>query len=69
MAGEGALAAGDGDGGAGGEGNCVDGQQFITAAEPVGISVGGYDCAASYGYPGGMSLNALWIPPDIPPAG
>jgi len=56
-------------GGAGGEGNCLDGQQFITAAEPVGISVGGYDCAASYGYPGGMSLNALWIPPDLPPEG
>ncbi|MEM6990038.1 MAG: IgGFc-binding protein [Myxococcota bacterium] len=55
--------------GAGGEANCVDGQQFITAEEPVGVSVGGYDCAASYGYPGGMSLDALWIPPDVPPAG
>jgi hypothetical protein len=55
--------------GNGGEGNCVDGQQFITASEPVGISVGGYDCAASYGYPGGMNLDALWIPPDLPPEG
>lgn len=54
---------------AGGEGSCVDGQQFITASEPVGISVGGYDCAASYAYPGGMSLDALWIPPDLPPEG
>jgi hypothetical protein len=29
--------------------------------------VGGYDCAASYGYPGGLSLNALWVPPTEPP--
>lgn len=53
----------------GGEGSCVDGQQFITASAPVGISVGGYDCAASYAYPGGMNLDALWVPPDTPPAG
>jgi hypothetical protein len=53
--------------GAGGEGNCVDGPQFITASAPVGIAVGGYDCAASYGYPGGLSLDALWVPPHEPP--
>lgn len=54
-------------GGMGGEGDCVDGQQFITSAQPVGVSVGGIDCAASYAYPGGLSLDALWVPPDAPP--
>jgi hypothetical protein len=49
---------------AGGEGNCVDGQQFLTASQPVGVHVGGVDCAASYGYPGGLSLEALWVPPQ-----
>lgn len=53
----------------GGEGDCEDGQQYISASAPVGISVGGYDCAASYGYPGGMSVNPLWDPPEVPPAG
>jgi hypothetical protein len=53
--------------GNGGEGNCVDGQQFISASEPVGIAVGGFDCAASYGYPGGLSLDELWVPPHTPP--
>jgi hypothetical protein len=52
---------------AGGEGNCVDGQQFAISDAPVGIMVGGYDCAASYGYPGGLSLDALWTPPTDPP--
>jgi hypothetical protein len=53
--------------GAGGEGSCVDGSQYISASDPVGIAVGGYDCAASYGYPGGLSLDALWVPPHEPP--
>lgn len=53
--------------GAGGEGTCVDGQQFMVSSEPVGVMVGGYDCAASYGYPGGLSLDALWVPPTDPP--
>jgi hypothetical protein len=51
----------------GGEGNCVDGQQFVVSDDPVGVMVGGYDCAASYGYPGGLSLDALWVPPTEPP--
>lgn len=51
----------------GGEGNCVDGQQLVVSDGPVGVMVGGYDCAASYGYPGGLSLNALWVPPTEPP--
>lgn len=53
--------------GMGGEGTCVDGQQFMVSGEPVGVLVGGYDCAASYGYPGGLSLDALWMPPTDPP--
>jgi hypothetical protein len=53
--------------GNGGEGNCVDGQQFISASAPVGVAVGGFDCAASYGYPGGLSLDELWVPPHTPP--
>lgn len=53
--------------GMGGEGGCVDGQQFVVSDEPVGVMVGGYDCAASYGYPGGLSLDALWMPPTDPP--
>ena len=54
--------------GMGGEGACVDGQQFVVSSQPVGVNVGGYDCAASYGYPGGLSLDALWEPPTDPPA-
>src|SRR5690606_23346399 len=50
--------------GNGGEGNCVDGAQFLTADKPVGVLVGGVDWATSYGYPGGLSLDALWEPPD-----
>jgi hypothetical protein len=53
--------------GMGGEGGCLDGQQFVVSSEPVGVMVGGYDCAASYGYPGGLSLDALWMPPTDPP--
>ncbi|GEM_PF-2232108 len=52
--------------GQGGEGDCVDGAQFLTADQPVGVSVGGVDWATSYGYPGGLSLNALWEPPLEP---
>ena len=53
--------------GQGGEGDCVDGAQFLTATEPVGVIVGGVDWATSYGYPGGLSLGALWEPPVEPP--
>ncbi len=53
--------------GAGGEGACVDGAQFLTADGPVGVMVGGLDWATSYGYPGGMSLGSLWVPPQDPP--
>ncbi len=52
--------------GNGGEGNCVDGAQFLTADKPVGVLVGGVDWATSYGYPGGLSLSALWDPPIDP---
>jgi hypothetical protein len=52
--------------GNGGEGNCVDGAQFLTASKPVGVLVGGVDWATSYGYPGGLSLSALWDPPIDP---
>ncbi len=53
--------------GVGGEGNCMDGEQFITASEPVGIMVMGLDWATSYGYPGGLNLEGLWVPPQEPP--
>ncbi|MFV8755792.1 IgGFc-binding protein [Nannocystaceae bacterium ST9] len=52
--------------GSGGEGSCVDGAQFLTASAPVGVMVGGVDWATSYGYPGGLSLDALWEPPIEP---
>jgi hypothetical protein len=51
----------------GGEGNCVDGEQYLTATGPVGVLVGGVDWATSYGYPGGLSLGGLWTPPHTPP--
>jgi hypothetical protein len=51
----------------GGEGNCVDGEQYLTATAPVGVLVGGVDWATSYGYPGGLSLGELWTPPHTPP--
>src|SRR5690606_31463607 len=53
--------------GNGGEGSCVDGEQFLTATAPVGVLVGGVDWATSYGYPGGLSLGVLWAPPSEPP--
>lgn len=46
----------------GGEQNCSDGAHFLEADGPLGVLVGGVDCAASYGYPGGMSISALWDP-------
>jgi hypothetical protein len=55
------------DGQDGGEGNCVDGEQYLTATAPVGVLVGGVDWATSYGYPGGLSLGELWTPPHMPP--
>jgi hypothetical protein len=51
----------------GGEGACVDGEQFLSASAPVGIYVGGLDWATSYGYPGGLSFDELWVPPEMPP--
>jgi hypothetical protein len=53
--------------GNGGEGDCVDGQQYIHAEGPIGLIVGGYDYASSYAYPGGLSIKGLWDPPDEPP--
>ena len=53
-------------GGNGGEGACVDGAQFLTADAPVSVMVGGIDWATSYGYPGGLTLDALWSPPVEP---
>lgn len=49
-------------GGNGGEGDCVDGAQLVESEGPVGILVGGVDYASSYGYPGGMFINANWEP-------
>jgi hypothetical protein len=51
----------------GGEGNCQDGAQFLTASAPVGVIVGGVDWATSYGYPGGLAFQDLWTPPFDPP--
>jgi hypothetical protein len=53
--------------GAGGEGSCVDGEQYLTASAPVGVMVGGVDWATSYGYPGGLNFQSLWVPPTDPP--
>ncbi len=53
--------------GSGGEGECADGQQLLTADAAVGVYVGGIDCAASYAYPGGLSVAGLWEPPNRPP--
>ncbi len=50
----------------GGEGACQDGAQLLTADGPVGLLVGGIDYASSYGFPGGMSVEALWRPPTDP---
>lgn len=49
-----------------GEGNCQDGQQYLSADGPVGVLVGGLDWATSYGYPGGLSFAELWTPPTTP---
>ena len=52
---------------ASGEGDCVDGAQFISADKPIGVMVAGLDWATSYGYPGGLNFKALWVPPTEPP--
>lgn len=52
---------------ASGEGDCVDGAQFISADQPIGVMVAGLDWATSYGYPGGLNFKALWVPPTEPP--
>jgi hypothetical protein len=46
---------------------CAYSQQFITASEPVGVLVGGYDSWSSYGLVGGLNLDLLWDPPSEPP--
>jgi len=51
----------------GGEGSCVDGEQFVSASAPIGIVVGGLDWATSYGYAGGLAFSDLWVPPTTPP--
>lgn len=53
--------------GNGGEGTCTDGQQHLHASAPVGVMIGGIDNWTSYGYPGGMRLGELWIPPTEDP--
>lgn len=50
-----------------GEGDCEDGAQFLTADEPVGVIVVGFDFASSYGYAGGLAFEELWTPPFDPP--
>lgn len=50
-----------------GEGDCVDGEQFISADKPIGVMVAGLDWATSYGYPGGLTFKSLWKPPEVPP--
>jgi len=50
----------------GGEGTCVDGAQLIEADRPVGVFVGGFEYAASYLYPAGLDVDALWRPPTHP---
>lgn len=51
----------------GGEGACVDGEQYISSSEPIGVIVGGMDWATSYGYAGGLAFSGLWTPPTEPP--
>jgi hypothetical protein len=51
----------------GGEGACVDGEQYVSSSEPIGVIVGGMDWATSYGYAGGLSFTGLWTPPSEPP--
>ena len=51
----------------GGEGSCVDGEQYISSSDPIGVIVGGMDWATSYGYAGGLAFSGLWTPPSEPP--
>lgn len=51
----------------GGEGACVDGEQFVSASQPIGVIVGGMDWATSYGYAGGLAFFGIWNPPTDPP--
>ena len=51
----------------GGEGSCVDGEQYISSSNPIGVIVGGMDWATSYGYAGGLAFSGLWTPPSEPP--
>ncbi|MCX4242744.1 IgGFc-binding protein [Paraliomyxa miuraensis] len=51
----------------GGEGSCVDGEQFVSSSDPIGVIVGGMDWATSYGYAGGLAFSGLWVPPTEPP--
>jgi hypothetical protein len=51
----------------GGEGACVDGEQFVSSSNPIGVIVGGMDWATSYGYAGGLTFSGLWNPPTDPP--
>ncbi|MCA9708458.1 MAG: IgGFc-binding protein [Myxococcales bacterium] len=51
----------------GGEGACMDGEQYVSASEPIGVIVGGMDWATSYGYAGGLAFSGLWTPPTEPP--
>lgn len=51
----------------GGEGACVDGEQFVGSSAPIGVLVGGVDYATSYGYAGGLAFSGLWTPPTEPP--
>lgn len=57
------------EGGKGGEGNCKDGAQYLTATGPVGVVIGGVDYRSSYLAPGGLKLDDLWEPPPMPPEG
>jgi hypothetical protein len=51
----------------GGEGACMDGEQYISSSNPIGVIVGGMDWATSYGYAGGLAFSGLWTPPSEPP--
>jgi hypothetical protein len=42
----------------------ADGRHTLTADAPIGLTVYGYDRDVSYGYPGGVNLQALG---DRPP--
>ena len=45
----------------------LDGEQFVSSSEPIGVIVGGMDWATSYGYAGGLSFTRIWEPPTVPP--